>query len=380
MYPYLLLLPILLLIALVIWYRRQTHDLSQQVQAQNTTLEHCQHEQENLAQTLDMLGKAVEEALLQVDDRARVIWASQSAQPFLLPHLTLPADLHEALQVPALITMATQTLQDHRSHARQFHWEDRVFWAQAMPWHQGAILTIKDVSELQRLGRARRDFVANISHDLRTPITTIQLLVETLQAGAIEKPKKRKKLLESIADQTLSLQQLAQELMDLSLIESGRMPLRLIPTPLSPIIEPPIARLEAQIAHKNLHLHRAYDPNLVVLADVEPMQRVIQNLLHNAIKFTPDQGHITIGARADDSEVTLYVQDSGPGIPPEHIHRIFERFYKAESSRTGSGSGLGLAIARHIVEGHGGRIWAESQPGQGATFYFTLLKDPSGDE
>jgi two-component system osmolarity sensor histidine kinase EnvZ len=228
--------------------------------------------------------------------------------------------------------------------------------------------------EIQRLLENRTTLLGGISHDLRTPITTIQLLVETLRLTDTGKRAKREKLLDSIADQTLTLQQLAQELMDLSMIESGRLPLRLEPTSLEAFIEPAISRLEAQIERKALQLERSYRSDWQVLADVETMQRVMQNLLHNAIKFTPEGGRIRIGARDAGEDVLLFIQDSGPGIPAEHLDRIFERFYKTDPARSGGGSGLGLAIAKHIVEGHGGRIWAESAPGEGATISFTLLR------
>ncbi len=322
---------------------------------------------------LDALARAAPSALILLDEAGRAVWVNDEARPLLISDVgTLPRFQHAALTE---LTALTQ--RDGREHTRQFNLDGNVHLARSilLPGPPRLLaLTVEDVTELQRLGRARRDFVANISHDLRTPIATIQLLVETLQAGAMEKPRKRAKLLDSIASQTLTLQQLAQELMDLSMIESGRMPLRLVETPLSHIIDPAITRLMSQIERQHLQLVRNYDPHLRVLADAESLQRVLQNLLHNAIKFTPERGVVTVGAETAADEVQVFVRDTGPGIPPEHLDRIFERFYKTDSSRKSGGSGLGLAIARHIVEGHGGRIWAESEPGDGATFYFTLLR------
>lgn len=331
-----------------------------------------------LARYLDAVGMSARAGILLVDESGALVWVSDSARAWL------PTDssgeyltLKQLPMAASLIPLVQRAFREGREQIRQFQIEDQVFWARALPVEGApglAALTVEDVTELQRLGRARRDFVANISHDLRTPITTIQLLVETLRMGAVDKPKKAAKLLDSIADQTLTLQQMAQELMDLSMIESGRLPLRLAPTPLAAIIEPPVSRLETQLEHKSLQLVREYDPDLHALADEETVQRVIQNLLHNAIKFTPEGGAIVIGARPEGDEMLFYLRDSGPGIPPEHLDRIFERFYKTDPARAGGGSGLGLAIAKHIVEGHGGRIWAESRPGEGATFYFTLLR------
>ena len=339
-------------------------------------LERSQRERERLAGLLDAVRVSARDLMLVVDEDGRVAWMSDSVRDF--PGVDPHASLAQWPLAASLSPLVQRAFREGREQSRQFQIEDRVYWARALPLaaHRGWIaLTMEDVTELQRLGRARRDFVANISHDLRTPITTIQLLLETLQAGGLERPKKARRLLDRIADQTLTLQQLAQELMDLSMIESGRLPLRLAPTPLAQIIEPPLSRLETQIEHKALRLQRDYDPELRVLADADIAQRVIQNLLHNAIKFTPEGGAIIIGARPQGEDVLFFLRDSGPGIPPEHLDRIFERFYKTDPARRGGGSGLGLAIAKHIVEGHGGRIWAESAPGEGATFFFTLLRD-----
>ena len=354
---------------------RQSEEARRRLQRDLTD---ARHEQTRLERLLHAVRESASASMFLVNEWGELVWASQSASALMsTPDISLPAPLNQTVGIHTLVSITERAFRDQQEHGRQFHLGDQVFWVQAIPIEGDPMLValiVEDVTELQRLGRARRDFVANISHDLRTPIATIQLLVETLQLGAIEKPKKRRKLLDSIADQTLTLHQLAQELMDLSMIESGRLPLRLVATSLQSIIEPAINRFETQIEHKAIHIQRDFNADIRVLADPDNMQRVLQNLLHNAIKFTPPGGKIAIGARLDAEEVLVYIADSGPGIPHEHLDRIFERFYKTDPSRGGGGSGLGLAIARHIVEGHGGRIWAESEPGQGATFYFTLLR------
>lgn len=241
----------------------------------------------------------------------------------------------------------------------------------------GAIIILRDLSELQRLGRARRDFVANISHELRTPITSIRLLVDTLRGGAVQDAAFRGSLLEKIAIEAEALGQLAQELLDLSQIESGQMPLRLISLPARTLLENAATRLAEQQARKRHTLTIVCDPNLIVLADPELVGRAIVNLLHNAIKFTPDAGHIELSAQAEGEMAHLSVRDSGDGIATHDLPRIFERFYRADRSRQKGGTGLGLAIAKHMVEAHGGRLWAESTglTGQGAVFHLTLPVD-----
>ena len=341
-------------------------------------LAEAEHRLGQLVRYLDAVRMTARAGLLLVTEDGEIVWRSESAKHLLSPTGEEDiASLSQTFLATSLIPLVHRAFSEQRNLSRQFQCNERVYWARVQPLEGKPALTsltVEDVTELQRLGRARRDFIANISHDLRTPITTIQLLAETLRMGAIKEAKKAGRLLDSIIDQTLTLQQMAQELMDLSMIEAGRLPLRLQPTPLLRIIEPSISRLATQIEHRSLHIQRAYDPQLTVLADEEPLQRVIQNLLHNAIKFTPEGGKIIIGAHVEGDNVVVYMRDTGPGIPSEHLDRIFERFYKADPARTGSGSGLGLAIAKHIVEGHGGRIWGESQLGEGATFFFTLLR------
>jgi two-component system phosphate regulon sensor histidine kinase PhoR len=246
-------------------------------------------------------------------------------------------------------------------------------------------LALHDVTEIQRLARARRDFITNISHELRTPMASISLLTETLLNGALDEPEMAHNLVMKISSQTDTLCQLAQEVLDLSLIESGRAPLRLANYPLKPIVQSQIEQLLPQITRKNLQVQVDISDNQTVLVDKSMVERVIINLLHNAIKFTDEQGKITILARPLDDKtatkideedvdtwVLVSVNDTGVGISPENIDRLFERFYIADQSRSQSGTGLGLAIVKHIVEGHKGKIWAESDGKTGSTFYFIL--------
>jgi two-component system phosphate regulon sensor histidine kinase PhoR len=222
------------------------------------------------------------------------------------------------------------------------------------------------------LGRARRDFVANISHELRTPLASIRLLVETLQAGALSNPPVASEMLSKISVEVDALSQLARELLDLAMIESGQMPLKLQCTDLHDLARAQVQRFMPQTQQKQQTLDLDIPAGTCALADDEMISRVLSNLLHNACKFTPNGGRISVSAQRDNDDVTVSVTDTGPGIPPEDLARIFERFYKVDRARGQSGTGLGLAIARHIVEGHGGRIWAESSLGHGATFRFTL--------
>ncbi len=246
--------------------------------------------------------------------------------------------------------------------------------ASGIPGQRGAVVWLQDQSELQRLGRARRDFVANISHELRTPITAIRLLVDTLRGPIAHDAEARASLLEKIAVETEALGQLSQELLDLAQIESGQALMRLVPTSVDDLVEAVVQRFGPQAQRKRQQFGVDVPGGIWVLADPAQVTRALGNLVHNAIKFTPEEGKVTVRAVAELGDVRLEVADTGPGIAPDDISRVFERFFRADRSRATGGTGLGLAIAKHVVEAHGGRIWIAGGggPGRGAVFCFTL--------
>jgi two-component system phosphate regulon sensor histidine kinase PhoR len=255
------------------------------------------------------------------------------------------------------------------------------------------VLTIEDMTRLRHLETVRRDFVANVSHELRTPLASVKLMAETLQHAIEHDPEAARTFAQRIEAEVDSLAQLVNELLELSRIESGRTPLRLVPTDICEVVADTVTRAHNLAEHQGVLLTLAWEDASqtcppaalpLALADGPRIGQVLLNLIHNAIKFTPKGGTITVGAErsADEPEMlTLWVRDSGVGISEDDLPRIFERFYKVDRARTrgqagfsnaSGGTGLGLAIARHLVEGHGGRIWAESKPGRGSTFSFTL--------
>jgi len=237
----------------------------------------------------------------------------------------------------------------------------------------GALVILQDLTELRRLETVRRDFVSNISHELRTPLASIKALAETLQEGAITDQSVAHDFLERVNVEVDKLAQMVDELSQLSRIESGDVAFNIEPTDIGDIIESVVQRLGPQGERSGLGLEIHVPDSLPrAMADGEQVEYVLLNLLHNAIKFTPQGGHIVVTARASQDALEVSVADTGIGIAPSDIPRIFERFYKADRARAGGGTGLGLAIARHIVQAHGGRIWAESVEGKGSTFTFTL--------
>jgi two-component system phosphate regulon sensor histidine kinase PhoR len=249
------------------------------------------------------------------------------------------------------------------------------------------LAVLQDLTELHRLERIRRDFVANISHELRTPLASVKLMVETLQAVLEDDPVVARDFLTRIDTEIDGLTQLVRELLELSRIESGQIKLSLKATDLRELVEQSAERLRPQAERRGLNLSVAprgsEDSFPKAMIDPDRIMQVLINLTHNAIKFTPVGGSITLSVerynrRSQDNspgdKLLVRVQDTGVGIPPDDLGRIFERFYKVDKARTGAeaGTGLGLAIAKHIVQAHGGEIWAESEFGQGSTFSFTV--------
>jgi len=243
----------------------------------------------------------------------------------------------------------------------------------------GSLLLIQDLTRVHRLETVRRDFVSNISHELRTPLASLKALTETLQNGAIADPDAGPRFLGRINAEVDALTQMAQELLDLSRIESGQVELMLAPLDPKKLLNSAVERMrmQAERAGVNLQVNCADDLRNI-RADKSRLEQVLVNIIHNAVKFTKPGGEIILEAdiapswESVSSGVRFAVRDTGVGIPAESLSRIFERFYRVDRSRTGSGTGLGLSISKHIVEAHGGKIWAESKVGQGSIFIFEI--------
>lgn len=235
------------------------------------------------------------------------------------------------------------------------------------------LLVFQDLTRIHKLEVVRRDFVSNVSHELRTPLASLKAVNETLQAGALSDPPAAKRFLEQMEKEIDDMTQLVQELLELSRIESGQTPFNRQAVDPRQLLSDVVERMEIQAERAGVKLSVDSPEGLPsVYADRERIEQVIINLLHNAVKFTPAGGEIIASAKSEGGWILFSVKDTGVGISPEALPRIFERFYKADQSRSGGGTGLGLSIARHTVEAHGGKIWVESIPGEGSTFTFSL--------
>lgn len=236
-----------------------------------------------------------------------------------------------------------------------------------------ALLLFEDVTELRRLETVRKDFVSNVSHELRTPLTSLKALTESLRAGALEEPETARRFLGHIETEVDALTELVAELLELARIESQQVPLQKISSDPCEILQKGAERLRLQAERAGLTLTVECKEGLQqISADPPRLEQVLVNLIHNAVKFTPRGGSITLSAKQADGVVEFSVQDTGVGVAEENIGRIFERFYKTDPARNKSGTGLGLAIAKHMVEAHGGRIGVESREGKGSRFFFTI--------
>jgi len=238
----------------------------------------------------------------------------------------------------------------------------------------GTVLVFHDLTRLKQLERTRQEFVANVSHELRTPLSLIKGYVETLRDGALDNPQVAQKFLETIDRNAERLTLLIEDLLTISELESGRMKLELQPVSLKPTVEKVLGDFRARAGVKQMQLVGDI-PEVVLHADADRLEQVLCNFVDNAIKYGRIHGTVSVTAHVTkNAQVEVSIRDDGPGIPPESLERVFERFYRVDKarSREQGGTGLGLSIVKHIVQSHGGRVWVKSQLGQGSTFFFTL--------
>ena len=299
---------------------------------------------------LDVRGLTVLEALHR-SELASLIARLESARTMVSVEVELDAPVLRSLEVNA----------------------DAILDREGRP--QGAILVFHDLTRLRQLENTRREFVANVSHELRTPLSLIKGYAETLLAGAKDNPEVATRFLEKIERHSNRLHSLIEDLLTISLLESGQVSLRVELVELRDFTTRQIEDLQGRATEKNITIGNDVPTGLRAAADLDRLQQVFFNLLDNAVKYGKAGGRITIHGRAvPDDMVQLCVSDDGPGIPPEAQARIFERFFRVDKarSRDTGGTGLGLSIVKHIVQSHGGEVWVESEPGRGASFFFTL--------
>ncbi len=317
---------------------------------------------------------SLEEGVIAVDSSARVVQANDAARRLLDVTAPLPFSLDMLPREPVLRDALSDALRGARSGPVEIGLNGRTLLLTACPLdHGGGVLALFDMTATRRLETVRRDFVANVSHELRTPLTVIAGFTETLAEEGVP-PEKRRLFSEMILTNTTRMQRIVDDLLDLSRIESGGW----VPNPgvieVEAVVTEAMSGIRAAAEAKGVTLEARVDPLArTVYVDRTALRQILSNLLENAIRYTV-RGSVTVAASQVSGGMELAVSDTGSGIAPEHLPRIFERFYRADSGRAreSGGTGLGLAIVRHLVEAHGGRVEARSTAGAGTviTMFF----------
>jgi two-component system phosphate regulon sensor histidine kinase PhoR len=332
---------------------------------------------ESRRQELAGLLDSLQEAVVAITPEGLVRWSNAAMVRIAGTQIRVGLSLVHSLRDPEVLACVKAALEKREVQFGRASTlaPGRIFEIHAVPMTSGgALAVLHDITRIDAVEKSRREFVANVSHELRTPLTSIQGYVETL----IDDPNVRKEtsrdFLGIILKNATRMSRLTEDLIALASVESPDYKLSLQPMRASALVQDAVKSLGGMLVDSGVALESAGAPDALVLAESDAMNQVFGNLVENALRYGKDGKRILVGARLLESEVEFYVQDFGPGIASEHLARIFERFYRVDKarSRESGGTGLGLAIVKHIVQAHGGRIWAESELDQGATFHFTL--------
>ncbi len=333
---------------------------------------------------LRAVGLLLDPGVIGLDVNGRVVLANEPARRLLGLDLTEGSAFVAGEVDYRLIRLIDAARQSGRVEERAITLHDRDFNARAiaLDGDLATILVVRDETRVHHLERVRRDFVSNVSHELRTPITAVQLIAETLANGGLDDPGAAADFVRRIGQEASHMAQMVEELLELSTIESGLRPMVSERVPIVTLMGS-LDRLRPLAESKRVSLEVRVNPGTPdLVGDSSHLGQVLRNLAHNAIKFTPAGGRIEISASpGGPGQVLLRCRDSGVGITPADLPRIYERFWKADSSRQrdGEGSGLGLAIVRHVVEAHGGTVSVTSEPRKGTEFVVRLPAASAGD-
>jgi two-component system, OmpR family, phosphate regulon sensor histidine kinase PhoR len=325
---------------------------------------------------LETLLNSMEDAVIAVGPDDRVQWANQSMDSLVPQGTRLRAPIVETVRDPDFLRAvrgASLARKVFTARATSIV-PARTFDVTAAPMPGGgAVAVLRDLTETERVEKTRRDFIANVSHELRTPLTSIQGYAETLLDGAPENNHSRE-FLEIIRKNAHRMSRLTEDLLTLARVESGEQRFDIQPVAAAEILQEAVQNFRELARAHGIDLQVEDSAPDLVSADREAIHQVFSNLIDNALKYAGSGGRLVLGARHADRGVEFYVRDFGPGIPFEHLPRLFERFYRVDKarSRESGGTGLGLAIAKHIVLAHDGAIRAESELNHGSMFLFTL--------
>jgi two-component system phosphate regulon sensor histidine kinase PhoR len=336
-----------------------------------------------------LLSRRGGDLLILVDDALRIARAGPEAAALAerpieaLAGMSLIAAFGSA-PLDAVARQAITNREATSGEADLGHLGARHFAVDAVPLQGGGlVLFLHDITALRRMERVRRDFVANIGHELRTPLTSIKLLAETLTSGAVDDPATTRDFAAQIEREVDHLAQMVDELLDLSMIESGATTLSIEALDPETVVATCVERITPVAERREVRVRRFAQraaPDVRALGDGGRLSQALLNLAHNAVKYSHHGGEVRIGWEASEDRVRFIVADDGIGIPDAHQARIFERFYKVDRSRArdqdveqlGGSAGLGLAIVRHIAEAHRGTVGVSSEEGVGSTFWIEV--------
>jgi two-component system phosphate regulon sensor histidine kinase PhoR len=342
-----------------------------------------EHQLEEREEFLQAVLATMVEAVIAVDGNQRILFANRASRKLLgMNHSELVGrPIWEVARSPVLQETLRKVLTEHAEQRIEFQLPRTksiaILAAGRLPGNPppGAVLVLHDVTELRQLENLRREFVSNVSHELKTPLTTIQAYAETLLDGALDDPRHSREFVQRIADQGDRLHGLILDLLALARIESKEQAFDMAPIAVADVVADCVAEHLAVAQKKGLELTAdVRDEHARVLADAEGLRTILDNLLDNALNHTPSGGRVTVRCESADGKVCLQVADTGIGIPREHHDRIFERFYRVDKARSRElgGTGLGLSIVKHLAQVFGGNVSVASSPGKGSTFTVEL--------
>jgi len=388
--PYLLTILVLAgAVGLHLWWRRRYDRLAAEVRRERQLVEAAQKQrQQQSAQNeaeQQALFNSMAEGVLILDSSGRIQLVNRSLREFF----GLTADvtgrtIMEAFRLPALVEMTRRLPQERFVQNLELELPGiRVRWSEVNAaavfdregTQHGSIIVFHDLTRIKQLENTRQEFVANVSHELRTPLSLIKGFVETLIDGAKDDPEMCARFLRTIEKHTDRLTYLIEDLLTVSRLESGQIIMNLHDLDFHDEAARVLDDLQARAAEKRVTLQNDVPAGLLVRADADRLQQVLFNLVENAIKYGHTAGTVVVGGKSGaEGKVEAWVRDDGPGIPPDSVERVFERFYRVDRarSRETGGTGLGLAIVKHIVQAHGSEVWVKSELGRGTTFFLTL--------
>ncbi len=360
---------------------RETRELNDAFNEMAATLRDLVHGLDSERSLLSLVMETMADGVIVLDSDNRIRLINRAAQRLLDAdiHAARGSTLAEIVRDHELLELASgsaATGRIQRAEMELLH-QRRFLRAIATPISadpsRGVLLTLQDVTRLRLVQNTRREFVSNVSHELRTPLASVNAMVETLDGGAIYDTEVARDFLSRIHDDISRMTTMVDELLELSSLESGQMPIHLAPVELPRVANKVTERFETNAASRGVKLLSLIPDDLpYLIADAGKLDQILTNLVENALKFTPEGGRVTLSARTVESGIEIEVADTGVGVPREHLPHIFERFYKVDRSRRDTGTGLGLAITRRLVQAHGGNITVQSSEGEGSAFTLTL--------